>query len=118
MNCNYQRIKVYWKSESVRADLQYRLHHNAVSSLVLIISIKTIDRAKQNLAGLQNVTLICDDFMTHEFIERFDVIYSSLTFMYKLKAINKLPDCLRSADGLFCQLTKIRMVILILVSVR
>ena len=55
------------------------------------ISPKTIDRAKENLADLPNVTLICDDFMTHEFTRQFDIIYSSLTFMHisdKLRAIN------------------------------
>lgn len=61
------------------------------------ISPKTIERAKDNLVDYQNVTLIRDDFMTHEFNERFDVIYSSLTFMHiqdKLTAINKIAGLL------------------------
>jgi len=62
------------------------------------ISPKTIERAKENLSGFPNVTLICDDFMTHRFDEQFDVIYSSLTFMHiqdKLTAINKIAGLLK-----------------------
>ena len=54
------------------------------------ISEKTIERAKENLAGLPNITLISDDFYRHVFCEQFDIIYSSLTFMHfkdKQKAI-------------------------------
>lgn len=61
------------------------------------ISPKTIERANENLSDFPNVTLICNDFMTHEFNEQFDVIYSSLTFMHiqdKLTAINKIAGLL------------------------
>lgn len=61
------------------------------------ISPKTIDRAEENLARFSNTTLICDDFLYHEFNKTFDVIYSSLTFMHikeKQKAINKVSDLL------------------------
>lgn len=64
------------------------------------ISPKTIDRAKENLEDFQNITLICDDFLTHNFRETFDVIYSSLTFMHikeKQTAINKVAALLN--DG-------------------
>ncbi len=64
------------------------------------ISPKTIKRAKENLVNAENVCLICGDFLTHEFSERFDVIYSSLTFMHiedKQKAINKAAALLK--DG-------------------
>ena len=57
------------------------------------LSPKTIARAKEHLCGNRNVTLICDDFCTYEFRDRFDVIYSSLTFMHiehKQKAIEKV----------------------------
>ncbi len=29
-----------------------------------------------------NISLICDDFITHQFTETFDVVYSSLTMMH------------------------------------
>lgn len=64
------------------------------------ISPKTIDRAKENLKGFENITLICDDFQNYNFNDTFDVIYSSLTFMHiqqKQTVINKvtalLNDC-------------------------
>ena len=56
------------------------------------ISSKTIERAKENLSKFDNVTLICSDVLTHRFDRKFDVIYSSLTFMHiveKQKAIEK-----------------------------
>lgn len=46
------------------------------------ISEKTIERARQNLKGLNNITLIYGDFNTFDFTLKFDVIYSSLTFMH------------------------------------
>lgn len=46
------------------------------------ISEKTIERATQNLKGLNNITLIYGDFNTFDFTLKFDVIYSSLTFMH------------------------------------
>lgn len=64
------------------------------------ISPKTIVRAKENLKAFRNVTLICDDFLEHNFNMTFDVIYSSLTFMHieeKQKAINKAAALLN--DG-------------------
>lgn len=67
------------------------------------ISPKTIERAKENLADFQHMTLICNDFLTHQFDELFDVIYSSLTFMHiedKLTAINKIAGLLKP-DGRF-----------------
>lgn len=61
------------------------------------ISPKTIERATENLAEFPNITLLCDDFMTHRFDSQFDVIYSSLTFMHisdKLTAMNKIAGLL------------------------
>ncbi len=46
------------------------------------ISPKTIIRARENLGGMGNVTLVCGDFMEYDFRRRFDVVYSSLTFMH------------------------------------
>ena len=67
------------------------------------ISPKTVQRAEKNLSSHKNVKLICADFMSFEFSERFDVIYSSLTFMHiedKLSAINKTASLLKKG-GLF-----------------
>lgn len=57
------------------------------------LSPKTVKRAKENLKEQTNVALICGDFMSYEFGRKFDVIYSSLTFMHirdKQAAINKV----------------------------
>lgn len=52
------------------------------------ISEKTIGKAKENI---KNAVLICGDFLKYDFKEKFDVIYSSLTFLHikeKQKAFN------------------------------
>lgn len=62
------------------------------------ISPKTVDRAKENLSKQTNVSLYCGDFLSYEFSEVFDLIYSSLTFMHiekKQKAINKVAALLK-----------------------
>jgi len=46
------------------------------------LSPKTAARAKENLRDFPNANLICGDYLTHDFAEAFDVIYSSLTFMH------------------------------------
>ena len=64
------------------------------------ISPKTIERAKENLAVYRNIDLICADFLYYKFDRKFDVIYSSLTFMHieeKQTAINKVAAMLK--DG-------------------
>ena len=67
------------------------------------LSPKTIKRAKENLSHLSNITLINADFTTHVFFHKFDVIYSSLTFMHiqnKQSAIAKISSLLNT-DGNF-----------------
>lgn len=67
------------------------------------ISSKTIERAKENLAAWDNATLFCGDFITYRFLEIFDVIYSSLTFMHikeKQMALDKVV-CLLKNEGRF-----------------
>lgn len=73
------------------------------------ISPKTIERAKENLKSFQNVNLICDDFLTVEFKEKFDGIYSSLTFMHikdKQKAVNKVFTLLNSGGRFVLSIDK------------
>lgn len=63
------------------------------------ISPKTIERARQNLSEYKNKELICDDFMTYQFGQAFDVVYSSLTFMHikeKQESINKICSLLNT----------------------
>lgn len=67
------------------------------------ISPETVKGVKKNLKKYQNVYLICDDFMVHNWDVTFDVIYSSLTFMHikdKQSAVSKVQKLLK-ADGLF-----------------
>lgn len=57
------------------------------------ISPKTVKRAKENLSMIKNVDLICGDFLDYPFERKFDVIYSSLTWLHikeKQKAMNKV----------------------------
>lgn len=64
------------------------------------LSSKTIERAKTHLSVFKNVTLLLDDFMEHNFTAKYDIVYSSLTFMHiaeKLKAIRKVSALLK--DG-------------------
>ncbi len=68
------------------------------------ISVKTIERARENLQHCLNISLICDDFITHPFTETFDVVYSSLTMMHfqdKRSVIGKIYALL-NRKGLLC----------------
>ena len=61
------------------------------------ISPKTVQRAKKNLSECENISLVCADFLKHEFFVNFDIIYSSLTFMHiedKKRAIEKIASLL------------------------
>ena len=63
------------------------------------ISSETAKRAEENLKDFDNVKIICDDFLSAEFNEKFDVVYSSLTFMHieeKQRAVNKIFSLLEN----------------------
>lgn len=67
------------------------------------VSPKTVERAKEHLSETKNVALVCDDFNTYNFDSKFDVIYSSLTFMHiedKQNTINKVHSLL-NLGGMF-----------------
>ena len=69
------------------------------------ISAKTIERARENLQHCLNISLICDDFITHQFTETYDVVYSSLTMMHfqdKRSVIGKIHALLK-CKGLHCK---------------
>lgn len=73
------------------------------------ISPKTIDRAKENLAEYRNVKLICGDFLSYKFDSKFDVIYSTLTFMHienKQRAVNKITGLLNNAGRFVLSIDK------------
>ena len=68
------------------------------------ISPKTIQRAKENLKACSNISFVNADFVSYEFKEKFDVIYSSLTMMHfenKKQVIFKVVSLLK-ANGIFC----------------
>ena len=63
------------------------------------ISSETAKRAEKHLKEFDNVKIICDDFLSAEFNEKFDVVYSSLTFMHieeKQKAVDKVFTLLKN----------------------
>ena len=76
---------------------------NCKSLCGIDVSEKTIQRAAENLSIYPNINLICGDFISFDFEEQFDVIYSSLTFMHirdKLSAIQKIASLLND-KGIF-----------------
>jgi len=57
------------------------------------ISPKTVAAARKHFVDKSNATFVCADFFDCDFQSKFDVIFSTLTFMhlkYKLKAIEKI----------------------------
>ncbi len=61
------------------------------------ISPKTCQRAEENLSSFDNVKIICADFLNCNFNKKFDLIYSSLTFMHfedKNAVISKISKLL------------------------
>ena len=73
------------------------------------LSPKTVKRAKENLKKQTNVTLVCGDFMSYDFGRKFDVIYSSLTFMHikeKQAAINKVKSLLNNGGRFVLSIDK------------
>ena len=73
------------------------------------ISPKTIDRAKENLAEYRNIDLICGNFLSYKFDRKFDLIYSSLTFMHiedKQKTVNKIAGLLNDAGRFVLSIDK------------
>ena len=73
------------------------------------LSSKTIERGQENLASFNNVNLICGDFLSYDFAEKFDVIYSSLTFMHiadKQNALCKIATLLNTGGRLVLSIDK------------
>ena len=75
------------------------------------ISPKTVKRAYENLAEYKNVELICGDFLTYDFEGKFDVVYSSLTFMHfedKETALKKAASLLNPGGRFVLSIDKNR----------
>ncbi len=75
------------------------------------ISAKTIGRAKQHLGETENVTLLCADYLSFDFGTKFDVIYSSLTWMHfrdKQNAMNKTAGLLNDTGRFVLSVSKDR----------
>lgn len=73
------------------------------------ISPKTIERAKENLKDFPNVSLICDNFLKYTFERKFDIIYSSLTFMHikeKQFALDKISYLLNNGGKFLLSIDK------------
>ena len=61
------------------------------------IAPKTAQRARINLASFKNAAVLCADFLTYPFPTRFDIVYSSLTWMHiekKAAALRKVAELL------------------------
>lgn len=72
------------------------------------ISPRTINVAKTHL-HFENTTLICGDFLEYDFAEKFDIIYSSLTFLHiqdKEKAIQTVAKYLNDNGKFVLSLDK------------
>jgi len=68
------------------------------SYLGIDISDKTIKVAKIHFYNIDNSNFICGDFNKYKFDSKFDIIYSTLTFMHiksKKKAIKKVYNLLK-----------------------
>lgn len=62
------------------------------------ISPKTIQRAGENLSHLNNVQLFLGDLLSLDWEQKFDVVYSSLTFLHirnKQEAVKKAAQLLK-----------------------
>ena len=73
------------------------------------ISPKTVERAKCNLSSFTNVNVFCGDFLFFDFPAKFDVVYSSLTFMHikeKDVAINKISRLLNNGGRFVLSIDK------------
>jgi len=86
---------------------------NCINFTGIDFSPKTIEHAKENLKDFNNINLICADFSEYNFDCKFDVIYSSLTFMHiqdqdKPKAIQKIADLLNKNGRFVLSINKNR----------
>lgn len=73
------------------------------------LSPKTAERARENLAGRPDVTVLTGDFTEFAFDDAFDVICSSLTFMHiedKQTAVSKAASLLSSGGRLVISIDK------------
>jgi ubiquinone/menaquinone biosynthesis C-methylase UbiE len=73
------------------------------------ISVKSINKALENMHKKSNAKLICEDFLKYKFDRKFDIIYSSLTFMhikYKNRAFKKVARLLNNSGRFVLSIDK------------
>lgn len=73
------------------------------------LSEKTVRRAGEHLAEMGKVSLVCSDFQVWETERRFDVVYSSLTFMHfvdKRSVVKKVAALLKPGGRAVISLDK------------
>ena len=89
--------------------LAVRIAPQSASFTGIDISQKSLARAAQHLAGCPQARLVCADFMAWKTQARFDVAYSSLTFMHladKRGAAQKAASLLKSGGRLVLSLDR------------
>ncbi len=67
------------------------------------IAPETAKRAAAHLGAFPNASVLCADFLTYPFSERFDIVYSSLTWMHieqKTAAFERVAELI-APDGRF-----------------
>ena len=90
--------------------LSLKVAPNVKSFCGVDVSEKTIEKAKEHLR-FDNISLICTDFLEYGFDEKFDLVFSSLTFMHikeKLEAIAKISSLLNPNGRVVISLDKNR----------
>ena len=81
-----------WNEDPVGRDLSVRF------------CLKKKSKKAIPLKNYSNISFVCDDFINYNFVETFDIIYSSLTMMHfenKEQVILKVESLLKDG-GIFC----------------
>lgn len=75
------------------------------------LSPRTVERARENLAAYDHISLVCGNFFDHPFTETYDLIYTSLTLFHisdKQVAWRRIADLLREGGRVVVSLDKSR----------
>lgn len=75
------------------------------------LSPRTVERARENLAAYDHISLVCGNFFDHPFTETYDLIYTSLTLFHisdKQAAWRRIADLLREGGRVVVSLDKSR----------
>ena len=83
--------------------------------LGLDIAPETVACARMHLSGFSHAEALCADFLSYQFSDRFDVVYSSLTWMHiveKEKALARVAEVLLPGGRFVLSLDKGRETLL------